>query len=962
MANAVVDFVLRARDDASQAFDRLRVNASRAIDAIKQKTDQIRYAPDFYGKFLNIPIPRGVGEWMDGVKVKMGTLREQWTAGWKAMGSVANAVGISVSLTAAGVIYGLVRMNTEYQRMQQQLKTFEGSQGAANAVLGDLKRLAVELPFDLKNITQSYIELRAIGIQPTEKMLRDFSDIAAAMGTDIIDIAHGIRRGVAGEFDPLETAVGGTFRVMGNKIRASFRGISEDIGRDASSIIAYLQKIAQTNFAGASQQANTLGMAFSNLGDAIYNAATTLGEAGFSQTVIDITHQLTDLTNAVGQNEVAIRESWGRVVALAVATYQTFMFLPKIAVESARGIAAAIAVVIGTFAVGIEQVVLKAVEIYRKADEWMFQRTNDTARKIEDSLRRAVEAGKAGTQSVMGEANKAQDDVIATTKTAMASWEAVAKAFSDSNHAAIASSVALSQAQTKQFREARDAAQELQALEAKKRAGIKLTTEEMRRDGELRQQLQQKENDMVAEYNKLLAEGDKASLDRRAMLMSMIVQIEQAKNGTLGVTKGGSFAKTGSTDEVAKEIGQLTRLIPIESERARAIERLRAIEDAQIKLLATGNLKLEERAKIYEHLTAIHQAYEAVFRAQLESLALMVSAEGEAANAVRVLEFMERGLKAQVNDTTRSIDDRVAAMKRLKEVESELQKAREAAEADRVSRSIYGTDQERQDAIDHDPSRAPKLPIDTKNNLPRGEAFGRKELGLPTGTPAQIEAKEIESVMKSVEAIIKSIGGKETVWTRMAAGMRRSRTEAEMLKDTLDDIANISIAGLGDAIFAATEAFASGSQSMGRAAGAAMLGMVSQVAQAMAKQFVAMGIASYASVAAPPPMGPNPGGAAAGNMYFAAAAAMMAVSGLAAGASSRVGSGGGGGAGGGLDGIRGVGNELRNAKQNEKVIVLEGDYIDLKDPKSIDRLVHTLGEATDSRAVFRTKRGARRVR
>jgi hypothetical protein len=314
-----------------------------------------------------------------------------------------------------------------------------------------------------------------------------------------------------------------------------------------------------------------------------------------------------------------------------------------------------------------------------------------------------------------------------------------------------------------------------------------------------------------------------------------------------------------------------------------------------------------------------------------------------------------------VQDTTRSIDDRKDALKRLQQVESELATARERQEAERVRRSIYGTDEEARDARDHDPTKAPKLPIDTKNNLPPGVGFGRKELGLPSGSPRALEMQQVADTMKSVDAMLQKIGGKETVWTRMAMRMKGARSEAEMLRDTIDDIANVSLDGLGNAMMAAGEAIGSGSRSAAAALGASMLGTISQVAQSLGRMFMAQAIASYASVTAPPPIGPNPGGAAAGAGYTAAAAAAFGVAGLASGAANAIGGRSGGGGGGGSS-FGGVGQELRNARQQQRVIVLEGDYIDLKDPKSIDRFTKQLGEAFDVRATARTRRGTKRVR
>src|SRR5687768_15945360 len=128
----VVEFLLTARDQASAVFERLRQNASRTADQVRHKLNEIRLAPATFGVIpgTQIPVPPAIGEAIDRLKGRFASMGAAASRAWTLAVSAASAAGVSIGLTAAGVVTWLVKVNTEYQRLQAQLRTFEGSQGA----------------------------------------------------------------------------------------------------------------------------------------------------------------------------------------------------------------------------------------------------------------------------------------------------------------------------------------------------------------------------------------------------------------------------------------------------------------------------------------------------------------------------------------------------------------------------------------------------------------------------------------------------------------------------------------------------------------------------------------------------------------------------------------------------------------------------------------------------------------
>lgn len=223
-------------------------------------------------------------------------------------------LAFGTAFATLGLATYLISVNREYGKLITQLQTFVGTREGALSTFRELAKFAATTPFQIGEATEAYIKLRSAGINPSIETLRLFGDQAAAFGGKIQDFADAVRAATTGEMERMKQ-FGVVMSLQGQQITASFNGVKTVIGRDAASIVGYLENLSKKNFAGGMErQSKTLDGAISNLVDAFESLARTVGDAGFTDAVIKITNKMIDWTNAMSANDGAIREWVGKVV------------------------------------------------------------------------------------------------------------------------------------------------------------------------------------------------------------------------------------------------------------------------------------------------------------------------------------------------------------------------------------------------------------------------------------------------------------------------------------------------------------------------------------------------------------------------------------------------------------------------------------------------------------------------
>ena len=178
----------------------------------------------------------------------------------------------------------IVRANADMQRLSAMMEVATGSTQRASAAMGDLQRFAADTPFTLTQVTEAYIKLKNLGLDPSIETMRSFGNTSAAMGKDIMQFIEAVADAATGEFERLKE-FGIKASKEGDNVKFTFQGVTTTVQNSADAITEYLRALGSESgvFAGSmAKQMDTINGKISNLEDAAASFATTLGALGFN--------------------------------------------------------------------------------------------------------------------------------------------------------------------------------------------------------------------------------------------------------------------------------------------------------------------------------------------------------------------------------------------------------------------------------------------------------------------------------------------------------------------------------------------------------------------------------------------------------------------------------------------------------------------------------------------------------
>ena len=200
---------------------------------------------------------------------------------------------LAVGFAALNAIRGVLNVTAQFQKLNAQLVTVTGSQRVANVEFKKLQEFAARTPYQLSEVVNAFVKMKALGLDPSQKALASYGNTAAAMGKSLNQFIEAVADASTSEFERLKE-FGIKARQEGEKVTFTFQGVSQTIGNNASEITRYLQEIGENQFAGAMErQANTLDGAWSNLADSSAALANAIGTV-LAPSVIALTRNISD--------------------------------------------------------------------------------------------------------------------------------------------------------------------------------------------------------------------------------------------------------------------------------------------------------------------------------------------------------------------------------------------------------------------------------------------------------------------------------------------------------------------------------------------------------------------------------------------------------------------------------------------------------------------------------------------
>jgi hypothetical protein len=201
------------------------------------------------------------------------------------LGNVGTKVfaGIAIGATAAAGVFALVAANAvkaaaKMETIGVSLKTaMGGSAEAAAEAQKNIVVFAAKTPYELGEITNAFIKLRNMGLDPSNRALEAYGNTASAMGKSLNDMVEAVADASTGEFERLKE-FGIRAEQNGNKVKLTFKGVTTEIGKNSEEIQKYLIDLGNTNFAGGMEaQSKTLEGMMSTLSDSVSIKLAELG-------------------------------------------------------------------------------------------------------------------------------------------------------------------------------------------------------------------------------------------------------------------------------------------------------------------------------------------------------------------------------------------------------------------------------------------------------------------------------------------------------------------------------------------------------------------------------------------------------------------------------------------------------------------------------------------------------------
>ena len=218
---------------------------------------------------------------------------------------------------------GIVQTNKEFESLIGSLKTVTGSAKGAQQAFAMIEQFALDTPYQLDEIIEAFIRLKALGLDATSEALTSYGNTASAFGKNILDFTNAVSSAVMLNFKSLRT-FGIQTQVEGDKVRFTFQGITTTVGKSAQEIEAYLKSIGLINFGGAmKEQMDTMGGAMSNIEDAVSKLIRSIGENGLNKALKEIFLQFNELLDGSGEAAKAIGQTLAAAVNVASKAFFT---------------------------------------------------------------------------------------------------------------------------------------------------------------------------------------------------------------------------------------------------------------------------------------------------------------------------------------------------------------------------------------------------------------------------------------------------------------------------------------------------------------------------------------------------------------------------------------------------------------------------------------------------------------
>ena len=232
--------------------------------------------------------------------------------------SIKGLAGPAKLAGAALATIGAVRVakvGAEFESLKLSLQSVFGSAEAGDAAFDRITQFAQESPFQVKDLTKAFIQLKSAGIEPTQEMLTTFAD-ASSVAVDSLGAFEAMvritQRSTGGglgleELTQISDRGIPVFEILAEKLGRSRDQITE-MGQSAQGAKVIMDALSEgmaERFGGTvALKMESLNQKLSNMNDAFDTLSSTFFEAGLGDGIKGI---VDTITNGVRELDIFIR-------------------------------------------------------------------------------------------------------------------------------------------------------------------------------------------------------------------------------------------------------------------------------------------------------------------------------------------------------------------------------------------------------------------------------------------------------------------------------------------------------------------------------------------------------------------------------------------------------------------------------------------------------------------------------
>ena len=222
---------------------------------------------------------------VDGISKSVNKSNDESIASTKKMSGAFSDVGKTLASVFAVdqlISFGKAILNTtvEFQKMEAVLTTALGSNSAAKGAMDQIVDFAASTPFQVNELTDSFVKLANRGFVPTMEQMRQMGDLASSVGKSFDQLTEAILDAQTGEFERLKE-FGIQASAQGDAVQFTFKGITTEVAKSDKAIQEYLLSLGNLEGVSGSMEAiaATTGGAISNLQDNVTQLFKSIGES-----------------------------------------------------------------------------------------------------------------------------------------------------------------------------------------------------------------------------------------------------------------------------------------------------------------------------------------------------------------------------------------------------------------------------------------------------------------------------------------------------------------------------------------------------------------------------------------------------------------------------------------------------------------------------------------------------------